>query len=95
VEGAAGTVYLRRGPVVHCVEGVDAPDVDLRDVVVDPSMAPDAAFGRIPAPGPRPLHRPAPRTPLAAEPLPGLPTVPYHRWANRGPTPMRYRFPRA
>ena len=37
----------------------------------------------------------APRRAQLREPLPGLPTVPYHRWANRGPTTMRYRFPRA
>ena len=45
VEGAAGLVHLRRGPVVHCVEGVDLPDVDLRDLVVaDPTAAPHRAF---------------------------------------------------
>ncbi len=94
VEGAAGTVFLRRGPVVHCVEGLDAPGVDLRRIVVDPTRAPGEAFGRRTATA-RGLHHRASVEPATVDPLPGLPTVPYHQWANRGPTAMRYRFPRA
>ena len=93
VEGAAGTVHLRRGPVVHCLEGVDHAGVDLRDVVVDPAASVTDAFSVRPlAPA---LHHPvgvngpegvAP-TPVAARP------VPYAEWANRGATTMRLRFP--
>ena len=93
VEGAAGTVYLRRGPVVRCVEGIDTPGVDLRRIVVDPARATAEAFARVPATGDR-LHRRATVEPPVLEPLPDLRTVAYHAWANRGPTPMRYRFPR-
>lgn len=95
VEGAASTVFLRRGPVVHCVEGVDAPGIDLRDIVVDASRGPADAFGRVVSRGDRRLHHPVDPLPVTVEPLPALPTVPYHAWANRGPGPMRYRFPRA
>lgn len=94
VEGAAGTVFLRRGPVVHCVEGHDAPGVDLRRIVVDPTRPPGEAFGRRTATA-EGLHHRASVEPAPVDPLPGLPTVPYHQWANRGPTAMRYRFPRA
>lgn len=94
VEGAAGTVFLRRGPVVHCVEGHDAPGVDLRRIVVDPTLAPDEAFARLTTTA-RGLHHRADVEPATVDPLPDLPTVPYHQWANRGPTAMRYRFPRA
>ncbi|MBL8775193.1 MAG: glycoside hydrolase family 127 protein [Acidimicrobiales bacterium] len=93
VEGAAGTVHLRRGPVVHCLEGVDHAGVDLRDVVVDPAAPVADAFAVRPlAPA---LHYPlgvtgpegAAPTPVAARP------VPYADWANRGATTMRLRFP--
>ena len=90
VEGGAGSIHLRRGPVVHCLEGVDHDGVDLRDVVADPTRPPAEAFavrGQVPG-----LHFPvgpgaAPDEPLAARP------VPYAEWANRGVTTMRLRFP--
>jgi DUF1680 family protein len=40
IAATTGRVALMRGPLVYCVEGVDHPGVDLRDVVL-PS---DAAF---------------------------------------------------
>ncbi len=91
VEGAAGTAYLRRGPLVHCVEGVDAPDVDLRDLVVDPTRPPGDAFMEV-ARDARPLHRPVGPSPEEPRPI-HVPTVPYADWANRGTTTMRMRFP--
>jgi len=93
VEGAAGTVFLRHGPVVHCVEGLDAPGTDLRELVVDPTQPPAVAFSRVAPGGSLPLHRPAGPRP-GAEPAPDIATVPYHSWANRGLTTMRVRFPR-
>ncbi|KAA0233136.1 MAG: Non-reducing end beta-L-arabinofuranosidase [Acidimicrobiales bacterium] len=93
VEGAAGTVFLRRGPVVRCVEGLDAGGVDLRDLVVDPRQAPVGAFGRVVGPSAAALHHRLGAEP-PVEPVTGLATVPYHAWANRGPTTMRIRFPR-
>lgn len=93
VEGAAGTVYLRRGPVVHCVEGIDARGVDLRDVVVDPRLPPDEAFAVVPRGEERPLHRPFAGG-AGPEPVPlRVTTAPYAEWANRGTTTMRLRFP--
>lgn len=93
VEGATGTVYLRRGPVVHCVEGVDAPGVDLRDVVVDPRLPPDEAFAVVPRGEGRVLHRPfAGGTGTEPAALRAT-TVAYAEWANRGMTTMRLRFP--
>src|SRR5690606_38867676 len=91
VEGAAGTVHLRRGPVVYCVEGVDHPDLDLRDLAVDPTAAPDRAFYQLPSSHGGLHHRVEPETeprrPASIAP------VPYCEWANRGPTTMRIRFP--
>lgn len=93
VEGAAGTVFLRRGPVVHCVEGLDAGGVDLRELVVDPHQPPASAFGRVVGSPEVALHHRLESVP-PVEPIAGLATVPYHAWANRGPTTMRIRFPR-
>ncbi len=97
VEGAGGTVFLRRGPVVHCVEGIDLPGIDLRDLVVDPARPPGSAFSARAAGRRGKLHRPLPDPPASAdtEPVGEVPTIPYHAWANRGLTTMRYRFRRA
>ena len=95
VEGAAGAVHLRRGPVVHCVEGVDLDGVDLRDLVVDPTRPPAEAFSVRAPSAHRPLHRPVGALPVDVEPTTpvAVRTVPYASWANRGTTTMRLRFP--
>jgi len=95
VEGAAGSVHLRRGPVVHCVEGVDLDDVDPRDLVVDPARPPADAFSVRAPSAHRPLHRPVGALPVDVEPTTpvAVRTVPYAEWANRGTTTMRLRFP--
>ena len=95
VEGAAGAVHLRRGPVVHCVEGVDLDGVDLRDLVVDPTRPPAEAFSVRAPSAHRPLLRPVGALPVDVEPTTpvAVTTVPYAEWANRGTTTMRLRFP--
>jgi hypothetical protein len=90
VEGGGGTVHLRRGPVVYCVEGTGASGVDLRDLVVDPTLGPQAAFRRR-RDDATTLHarwqgRGA-SEPVAVEP------IPYADWANGATTTMRVRFP--
>jgi DUF1680 family protein len=90
VEAGRGRVHLRRGPVVHCVEGVDHPDVDLRDLVVDPRRGPSDGFARL-AEAPLDLHHP-----LGSEAAPvpvHVTTRPYADWANHGIGTMRLRFP--
>jgi len=100
VEGAAATVFLRCGPVVHCVEALDHPGLDLGDLTVDPTQAPATAFSVQTGGSSTALHHPVDpsadgRSPdgRPAEPL-AVVTVPYHSWANRGTTAMRMRFPR-
>lgn len=92
VEGGA-TAHLRRGPVVHALQGVDHPDVDLRDLVVDPTQPPLAAFHRrSPAPG---LHHPVDaRTEVSGDAVEVRP-IPYADWADAGATTLRVRFPLA
>lgn len=92
VEGAAGAVHLRRGPVVHCVEGVDLPGVDLAALVVDPSRPPQEAFGLVEDAGP--LHAPVASGADDDPPRPiEVRTTPYADWSNRATTTMRLRFP--
>jgi DUF1680 family protein len=94
VEGAGESVHLRRGPVVHCLEGIDLPHVDLRDVVVDPTREPAEAFAVRHLSDHGLLHRPVTAEPeIEPEPV-TVTTVPYAAWANRGPTTMRMRFAR-
>jgi len=95
VEGAGSSVYLRSGPVVHCVEGVDLPGLDLRDLTVDPDQAPARAFSVRKAGGDLALYRPVDTRggEHAREPCQVI-TVPYHAWANRGLSTMRMRFAR-
>lgn len=91
VEGAGASVHLRRGPIVYCIEGTDAPGADVRDLVVDPSLAPPAAFRRR-TPHATTLHaRWQGGTPVS-EPAAVTP-IPYADWANGGTTTMRLRFP--
>jgi DUF1680 family protein len=44
VPGNAGRVALMRGPLLYCLEAVDHPGIDLRDVVLPPDAAVEAAF---------------------------------------------------
>ncbi|MGA2836589.1 MAG: beta-L-arabinofuranosidase domain-containing protein [Acidimicrobiales bacterium] len=94
VEGAGSTVFLRFGPVVHCVEGVDLPGVDLRSLVVDPTEPMDRAFAIRPSPPSGSLHVPVDDDPPEPPTTTAVMTTPYHAWANRGPTTMQLRFPR-
>lgn len=87
-----GGAFVRRGPVVLCAEGVDSPDVDLRDVLVDPRV--DPADGFFVASPPSVLHQLAEHGDPSTPPRRAEVVLrPYADWANRGPTTMRTRFP--
>jgi hypothetical protein len=93
VEAASGLVHLRRGPIVHCVEGVDLPDVDLRDLVVaEPTAAPHRAFAVVEPDAE--LYAPLDDHVAVTRPV-EVRTTPYAQWSNRGTTTMRMRFPLA
>jgi DUF1680 family protein len=101
IDAVRGTVAVERGPLVLCLESADLPPGhSADDFVLDPAapLTP-AADGAVaggwllarpdrdqpygPAPD-RPDRRPA-ETQL----------IPYHRWANRGPSTMRVWLPTA
>ncbi|WP_129788628.1 glycoside hydrolase family 127 protein [Promicromonospora panici] len=106
VDAVRGTVAVERGPLVLALESADLPDGVLLDQVrLDPAVAPcaqgDGAVVRaraaaLPGAG-------AGTPPFASESaadaddggpaLLDLPLVPYHRWAERGPSTMRVFIP--
>lgn len=100
VDAVRGTVAVEAGPVVLCAESIDLPtgvDLDRLRVSteVDPWRAADGTV-RVRAGAVETADRP---WPYAADPgaTPGTPVdvalVPYHHWAERGPSAMRVWLP--
>jgi uncharacterized protein len=107
VDAVRGCVAWARGPIVYCLEQHDQPDgVALEDIRVAAGTAPRAvAHSAVPgvpvvlvgqgyvadADG-RGLY--AEGVPAAADGEPvEVTAIPYFRWANRGPAPMRVWIP--
>ncbi|WP_037666483.1 glycoside hydrolase family 127 protein, partial [Streptomyces afghaniensis] len=105
IDAIRGTVAVERGPLVYCAESADLPDGhDVDALRVDPSAEPeDGPDGTVVAPGelgtPADPHDTAwPYHPLGRATAPtadptGITLVPYHSWANRGPSTMRVWLP--
>ncbi|MCF1594060.1 glycoside hydrolase family 127 protein [Streptomyces muensis] len=105
IDAVRGTVAVQRGPLVYCAESVDLPAGREVDAVrVDPNAEPaDGPGGTVVAPGELagpeeqrdhgwPYRSPGQAGPSAAEPH-AVVLVPYHSWANRGPSTMRVWLP--
>ncbi|SEF20503.1 hypothetical protein SAMN05421837_101390 [Amycolatopsis pretoriensis] len=98
IDAVRGCVAVARGPLVHCVEQADLPaGVTLEDVRIDPAGPLDAgdpvaltARGRVEPPASDELY-PAVAD-VAGEPV-ELHLIPYFRWGNREPGPMRVWLP--
>ena len=97
VDAVRGQVALARGPVVYCAEQADH-DVPLDHLRIDPNRPPAAKNGRFEGvaraadPASDVLYAEyAPPSPATAETR--LTAIPYFRWANRGPGPMRVWIP--
>lgn len=100
IDAVRGCVAIERGPLVLCAESVDLPDgTSLDDVLIDPARPPVERDGRVMVRGRlRPGHPPS--WPYGGEAggrdtgtAITLPLLPYHRWAERGPTTMRVWLP--
>jgi len=99
IDALRGQVAVERGPLVYCLESVDlGDDVALAEVVVDgePGDAdgtvtvPVQLRERVTAAWP---YAPGVPTPASAGEARTTALVPYHRWANRGPSTMRVWLP--
>ncbi|MDQ0603914.1 DUF1680 family protein [Streptomyces canus] len=101
VDAIRGTAAVQRGPLVYCAESVDLPHGHEVDAVrVDASAPPEeradgsvAVAGEISVPGDRPWPYPPYDAPPTAGDRTGIVLVPYHSWANRGPSTMRVWLP--
>jgi DUF1680 family protein len=100
VDAVRGTLAVERGPLVLCVESADQPgglDVDV--VRVDPSVPPADRDGHVVVSGslagahdaPWPYAAAGSRSARGATTEIAL--IPYHSWANRGPSTMRVWLP--
>jgi DUF1680 family protein len=105
IDAVRGTVAVQRGPLVYCAESADLPGGHEVDAIrVDPSAEPqDGPGDTVVTPGaldvrcePRDAAWPYRSFGQAAAPA-ADPTeivlVPYHSWANRGPSTMRVWLP--
>ncbi|TDC80280.1 glycoside hydrolase family 127 protein [Streptomyces hainanensis] len=104
IDAVRGTLAVERGPLVLCAESVDLPPGHEVDALrVDPRVPPADENGRVVVRAelagaadlawPYPPHQgpDAPRAP--AEDGFRAVLVPYHSWANRGPSTMRVWLP--
>ncbi|PZF82990.1 glycoside hydrolase family 127 protein [Jiangella anatolica] len=80
IDAVRGCVAVERGPLVLCAESVDLPaGTTMDDLEIDPSVPPAQLAG----------HRVTVRTTDGTDVV----LVPYHQWAERGPTTMRIWLP--
>lgn len=103
IDALRGTVALERGPLVLCVESRDLPDPaaldDVRLLPLPPRPLADGARAHAvivePATGTSVLpYGPSTRAGRVARSV-DVTFVPYHRWAERGPSQMRVFVPLA
>ncbi len=100
IDAVRGCVAVQRGPEVYCVESVDVPRVAHVDLLrVDASVEPVEEDGRVVVEGLR-LEAAEAAWPYGSRPAGAtaperlrIPLVPYHDWAQRGPSTMRVWLP--
>jgi len=106
VDAVRGCGALARGPLVYCVEQADHGDVAVEDLRLDPDDPPqpgeaDAALGvPVTLVGKAAVDGSSPGAlygdyagPVPVSDVAPLKAIPYFRWANRGPNPMRVWIP--
>jgi len=100
---AAGRVALARGPILYCVEGVDHPGLDVRDLALPPDPAHIAATpsnllggvtilttqAKVVPPEGEYLYRTRSGGNKASVGAAKLTAIPYFAWANREPSGMQ------
>jgi DUF1680 family protein len=101
IDAVRGTVAVEHGPLVLCAESTDLPgDTEIDAVQVDPRETPHAQDGKVMVQGSIakaddatwPYQESTDR-PASSRQDTGIRLVPYHTWANRGPSTMRVWLP--
>jgi len=99
IDSLRGQVAVERGPIVMCLESVDA-GVSVNEIEVNADNPPAERDGDVLVSLARRDARQEPwpflSTPPVDEKTPNrelVPLVPYHSWANRGPSTMRVWLP--
>jgi DUF1680 family protein len=99
IDDLRGTVAVERGPLVLCAESTDFPaGMKLLDLEVHPRAQPvtvgDGATVMLTSRGESDSPWPYTAKPLTAESAArSVRLIPYHRWAERGPSTMRVWLP--
>lgn len=101
IDAVRGTAAVELGPLVLCAESTDLPgDVEVDAIHVDPREAPTIQDGRVVVHGSLVKaddatwpYRDSGTGPASGRQDTGIPLLPYHAWANRGPSTMRVWLP--
>jgi hypothetical protein len=101
IDAIRGTAAVEHGPLVLCAESTDIPGgVDVDAIQVDPREAPVMQGGRVVVQGSIVKaddatwpYRDSGAGPAVGRQDTGIPLLPYHAWANRGPSTMRVWLP--
>jgi DUF1680 family protein len=102
IDAIRDSLAIEAGPLVYCLESIDLPGIDLSQVRIVPNAAPLRGAGDtvrvhadvlddLPAAGWPYAHQ----ADAARAERRLLDLIPYHRWAERGPSTMRVWLPRA
>jgi DUF1680 family protein len=101
IDAVRGSVAIERGPLVMALESVDVPgQLSVNDLRVDAGRPPHLVDGKVVARfrrlaarehgWPYEAREDEPAAPMETM---DIPLVPYHAWANRGPSTMRVWLP--
>lgn len=101
IDAVRGSIAVEAGPIVYCLESIDLPeDVDLASIAIDAAALPRRGGGDVvtieaglPAAMPERSWAYASDGPTVVRHTREIDLIPYHRWAERGPSTMRVWLP--